>query len=42
LQLVDQEFTARQRRLLAALGLPGRVPPVDTQVLLQSMHQTRK
>jgi 3-dehydroquinate synthase len=43
LQLVDQEFTARQRRLLAALGLPVEVPPaVDPQVLLQSMQQDKK
>jgi 3-dehydroquinate synthase len=42
LQLVDPEFTARQRRLLAALGLPVEVPPVDTQILLQSMQQDKK
>jgi 3-dehydroquinate synthase len=42
LQLVDREFTARQRRLLQALGLPVDVPPVDTQVVLQSMHQDKK
>ncbi len=42
LQLVDQEFTDRQRRLLTACGLPVAVPPVDTQLMLQSMQQDKK
>ena len=42
LQLVDREFTARQRQLLTALGLPVSVPPVDTQMMLQLMQQDKK
>jgi 3-dehydroquinate synthase len=42
LRLVDQEFTDRQRRLLTACGLPVEVPPVDTQLVLQSMRQDKK
>ena len=42
LQLVDREFTVRQRQLLAALGLPVSVPPVDTQMMLQLMQQDKK
>ncbi len=42
LQLVDPEFTERQRRLLAAFGLPVAMPPVDLPLLLQSMQQDKK
>ena len=36
IQLVDPEFTDRQRRLLTALGLPVAVPPVDVPLVLRS------
>jgi 3-dehydroquinate synthase len=42
LHLVDAEFTDRQRRLLAALGLPVTMPTVDVQILLDSMQQDKK
>ncbi len=41
-QLVDREFTARQRRLLQALGLPVDMPPVDAEAVLQCMRQDKK
>ncbi|MHB8972165.1 MAG: 3-dehydroquinate synthase [Pirellulaceae bacterium] len=42
LHLVDAEFTDRQRRLLAAFGLPVSMPSVDVQLLLESMQQDKK
>ncbi len=42
LQLVDRPFTARQRQLLAALGLPVEVPPVDIQRVMAAMQQDKK
>ncbi|MHB8864789.1 MAG: 3-dehydroquinate synthase [Pirellulaceae bacterium] len=42
LDLVDAEFTDRQRRLLAAFGLPVTMPTVDVQILLDSMRQDKK
>ena len=42
LDLVDAEFTDRQRRLLAAFGLPVAMPTVDLQLLLDSMRQDKK
>lgn len=42
LDLVDAAFTDRQRRLLAAFGLPVAMPTVDLQLLLDSMRQDKK
>jgi len=42
LHLVDDSFTARQRRLLSALGLPVDAPRMDPQRLLESMQQDKK
>ncbi|MCU0960203.1 MAG: 3-dehydroquinate synthase [Pirellulaceae bacterium] len=42
LQLVDRPFTARLRQLLAALGLPVDVPPVDVQRVMAAMQQDKK
>ncbi|MGQ9576737.1 MAG: 3-dehydroquinate synthase [Thermoguttaceae bacterium] len=39
---VDERFTARQRDLLAALGLPTELPPVDRDQMLQTMTHDKK
>ena len=42
LQLVDRDFTQRQRRLLAAFGLPVDVPAIDSNRVLEAMQQDKK
>jgi 3-dehydroquinate synthase len=42
LQLIDSALTARQRKLLTALGLPVAMPPIDRQVVLSAMQQDKK
>jgi 3-dehydroquinate synthetase len=39
---VDGDFTARQHKLLAALGLPVDLPNVDRQALLDAMAHDKK
>jgi 3-dehydroquinate synthase len=39
---VDAQFTARQRDLLAALGLPTEVPPMDRDAILRTMLHDKK
>lgn len=39
---IDAELTARQERLLAGLGLPIEVPPLDTAALLDVMSRDKK
>jgi len=39
---VDSNFTSRQRRLLAALGLPVDFPQVDREALLSAMAHDKK
>ena len=42
LGMVDAQFTARQRDLLTAFGLPVEVPSVDMDVVLEAMRQDKK
>ena len=39
---VDEAFTERQRRLLAALGLPVQLPPLNHDQLLAAMRHDKK
>jgi len=39
---VDAPFTARQRRLLSALGLPTELPPLDDDRVLETMMHDKK
>ncbi len=39
---VDAELTARQHKLLTALGLPTAVPPLDADRILRSMMHDKK
>jgi 3-dehydroquinate synthase len=42
LGLADPETVARQERLLDALGLPTRIPPLDVDALLGAMSRDKK
>ena len=42
LRRVDAEFTERQRRLLAALGLPTDLPEIDHDQILRTMMHDKK
>ena len=42
LQRIDASLTQRQCQLLAALGLPVRIPQLDTEVLLAAMQRDKK
>lgn len=42
LEMVDADFTQRQRDLLVALGLPVEVPPVDVAAVIELMQQDKK
>jgi 3-dehydroquinate synthase len=42
LKMVDRDFTARQRDLLALFGLPVEVPSIDLSAVLAAMQQDKK
>jgi 3-dehydroquinate synthase len=42
LRRVDAEFTERQRRLLAKLGLPTELPEIDADQILHTMMHDKK